>query len=93
MLIKNKQDLFVTWMESGRNWDHVTLSVQRSMEQRNRSRSGWIAKQGKVLKEEWKNDLPKLEGLLKARTDAGLCYDDPDFPGDEDVARLHCIRL
>ena len=82
MLVKNKQDLFQTWMECGKSWDKVAMKVDRSVTQKNRSLSGWIAKQVKTLKEDY-NDPDKLQKLLKNRIDSGLFYNDADFPDDE----------
>ena len=89
-LLKNKQDLFQTWMESGKDWDRVVLTVNRTNKQRNISESGWKAEQGKTIKENWKGDQQKLKQLLKSRVDSGLFYDDPDFPDDEDEI---CLQL
>jgi hypothetical protein len=87
MLMRNKQDLFSTWLDAGGDWDKVTMTVERTMQEKNRARSGWIATQGKVIKEQFKDNLEKATRLLNARKEAGLYYDDPDFPNDEDEAR------
>ena len=84
MLLKNKNDLFKVWMECGRNWDKVTMQVDRSIEQKNKAKSGWVAVQGKNIKKDWTGVSEKLETLLKSRFDTGMYYDDPDFPGDAD---------
>ena len=56
------------------------------MEAKNTSKQGWKAVQGKELR--GKYDETKFTKLITSRRDAGLFYEDPDFPGDVDETCL-----
>ena len=71
------------WLDSGKNWDAVCLSVQRIHSQKNESSRGWVTVQGKELA---KTHTPeKLKQLIQTRKDTGMWFESEDFPGDDDV--------
>ena len=56
--------------------------MSRSRTESNKARSGWHAVQGKNLRPHYSEK--KFTELLARRKAAGMYYEDPDFPGDEE---------
>eukprot|EP00435_Cladocopium_sp_Y103_P018957 s2662_g4.t1 len=82
MFQSNKQELFNIWLEAKQDWTACSLECERRHEQKNISTKGWKAEQGKTLKLKYTEE--KWKTILASRKAAGLYYEDPDFPGDED---------
>ena len=82
----SKVELFNFWLNSSKNWDACQLLVKRSTENKNSNLRGWEAVQGKTLRDRYSQD--KFDRIVKARQDAGLFYEDEDFPGDVDETWL-----
>ena len=79
---QNKLECFNMWLDMGKSWDAVALKVKRTHEESHESQRGWVAKQGRVLKEE--KGVEKATKIMASRKAAGLFYRDEDFPDDED---------
>ena len=77
-----KVDLFNLWCDSSRDWDSVKVEVERRTELRNKTKKGFEAVQGKVLRQ--KLTESKFSQLVASRRASGMFYEDEDFPGDED---------
>eukprot|EP00435_Cladocopium_sp_Y103_P048701 s2664_g14.t1 len=77
-----KQELFNLWMDASMDWSSTALEVQRIQEQKNVSTRGWVARQGKELRQKYDSD--KFDHLVAKRKEQGLYYEDPDFPNDLD---------
>eukprot|EP00434_Breviolum_minutum_P045418 symbB.v1.2.040712.t1/scaffold7461.1/size11127/1 len=77
---KNKNDLFTAWLDANRDWDKCRMIMRRVHSNSNESLSGWEAKPGKKLVEEYGKE--KAEALMAKRHSAGLSYDNEDFPDD-----------
>ena len=77
-----KLDLFNLWCDSDRDWDAVKLESERRTELKNKTKKGFEAIQGKVLRE--KLTAAKFAQLVASRRASGMFYEDEDFPGDED---------
>lgn len=85
---KQKLSLFGLWLDCGKKWDKVLLQVQQEQESVNLSRAQWMAAQAKDLKAKLPKE--KFEELGKKRLEAGLYYEDKDFPDDpEDCVGRH----
>ena len=82
----SKVELFNLWLDAKGDWQETKLAVERKMEAKNTSKQGWKAVQGKELR--GKYDETKFTKLITSRRDAGLFYEDPDFPGDVDETCL-----
>ena len=82
----SKVELFNFWLDSSKSWDGCQLLVKRATENKNSSLRGWEAIQGKTLRDRLSKD--KFEKIAKARQEAGLFYEDEDFPGDTDETWL-----
>ena len=82
----NKTDLFQLWLQSGRDWQKTELAVKRVVEARNTATKGWVAKQGRELKQALGEE--KFKKIAASRKASGLYYEDEDFPGDEDESHL-----
>ncbi|CAL1160360.1 unnamed protein product [Cladocopium goreaui] len=80
LLRKKKTDLFGLWLDFGEDWDRVQCEVERRAESTNLARSEWVAVQAKTLKAGMEQS--KFDELIKKRIDAGLYYQDLDFPSD-----------
>lgn len=78
----NKNELFNLWMDHDCSWDRTCLAVERIQSQSNEAKKGWYSVQGKTIKKEF--DKEKAEAIISSRKNAGLYYDCPDFPNDED---------
>jgi hypothetical protein len=78
-------ELFNIWMNTGCSWDSCCLEVERLQTTKNQTIRGWRAVQGKELRPKYTED--KFNKLISARRDAGLFYEDQDFPGDIDESR------
>ena len=79
---QNKVDCFNMWLDSGKDWDKVSLSVARIHAQHTESKRGWIAQQGKEIKKN--HSETKAKAIFAARKAAGLWYPSDDFEDDED---------
>ena len=82
----SKVELFNLWLDAKCDWEETKLAVERKMEAKNTSKQGWKAVQGKDLRDKYDED--KFTKLTNSRREAGLYYEDPDFPGDVDEACL-----
>ena len=87
----SKLECFNMWLDCGKSWDAVALQVKRKHEEETESSRGWIAKQGRTLKEE--KGAEKAAKIMQARRNAGMYYEDEDFPGDEDELSLSCSNV
>ena len=56
--------------------------MERRTELRNKTKKGFEAVQGKVLRQ--KLTESKFSQLVASRRASGMFYEDEDFPGDED---------
>ena len=83
----NRTELFNFWVDSGKSWRECELKVKRSIEARNIATKGWKAIQGKDLKKRFEDET-KYKKLVESRKASGLFYEDTDFPGDDDEARI-----
>ena len=87
MLKRKKTDLFGIWLDSEEDWDACVIEVERSQESSSLSRKQWTAIQVKDLRK----TMPeaKLNELVTRRKEAGLYYNDEDWPddGEEKCAR------
>lgn len=81
-----KLDLFNLWCDSSRCWDAVKVEAERKTMLKNRSKKGFEAIQGKVLKE--RLTAEKFAQIVASRKSTGVYYEDDDFPGDDDDSRL-----
>ena len=72
--------MFGLWLDFGEDWDRVQCEVERRAESTNLARSEWVAVQAKTLKAGMEQS--KFDELIKKRIDAGLYYQDLDFPSD-----------
>ena len=88
-MAKNKNDLFSAWLDAGRDWDKCRMIMRRVHSNSNESLSGWEAKPGKKLVEEYGKE--KAEALMTKRHSAGLSYDNEDFP-DDPLERFYWMR-
>ena len=70
------------WMDMEKDWDRVSLAVERLHAQHTEAKRGWVATQGKDLKRT--HDPTKAKAIIDARKAAGLWYASEDFPEDED---------
>ena len=70
------------------DWDACKVEVARRAECKNSSLSGWEAVQGSDLRKRYEHAPEKFEKLIAKRREQNLFYEDPDFPGDPDAARL-----
>lgn len=77
-----RKDLFNMWLDANQDWKACQLLLERKQEQVNTASRGWEAKQGKTLKEMYSKE--KYESLVASRKQAGLWYEDEDFPGDDE---------
>eukprot|EP00435_Cladocopium_sp_Y103_P028895 s2438_g7.t1 len=89
LFTSNKKELFNLWLDSNQDWEQCRLSVERKHQQRNIASRGWVAKQGKELKKQYTPE--KWESVKASRKNAGLYYEDDDFPGDDDDTGT-CVR-
>lgn len=88
-MAKNKNDLFTAWLDANRDWDKCRMIMRRVHSNSNESLSGWEAKPGKKLVEEYGKE--KAEALMAKRHSAGLSYDNEDFP-DDPLERFYWMR-
>lgn len=79
---KNRIECFNIWLESGKSWDSVALHVEREHAQSTEAKSGWIAIQGKTLKQTHSEE--KFRNLVNNRKSSGLWYPSEDFADDDD---------
>jgi len=84
----SKVELFNMWLDSGKDWSAVELTVERIQEQKSISKKGWVAVQGKELKKRYSTE-EKWEAVKTDRKNRGLFYEDDDFPDDDDDTYLH----
>ena len=80
MLRRKKTDLFGMWLDFNLDWDKVVCEVERLSQTKNLARKEWVAVQAKVLKSQMDED--KFKDLIRKRTEAGLYYNDDDWPSD-----------
>lgn len=85
----NKLELFNIWLDKNGDWDQCNLEVERQHVTKNETTRGWRAVQGKELRSKYTPE--KFDALVKSRTDAGLFYEDTDFPGDIDESKPNLI--
>ena len=80
MLRRKKNDLFGLWLDCEEDWDACVIEVERSQESSSLSRKQWTAVQVKELRK----TMPeaKLIELVAKRKEAGLYYNDDDWPED-----------
>ena len=78
----NKVELFNIWLDSGKDWDHVKLYVDRVYAQVNQSTRGYVSVKGRDLKEQYGET--KGQQLIDSRKSSGCWYADDDFPTDPD---------
>lgn len=81
----NRLELFNIWLDTNGDWNQCQLEVERKHLTKNETSRGWKAIQGKELR--GKYTAEKFDALVKARTDAGLYYEDTDFPNDIDDSK------
>ena len=81
-----QEDRYI-WLDSEEDWDACVIEVERSQESSSLSRKQWTAIQVKDLRK----TMPeaKLNELVTRRKEAGLYYNDEDWPddGEEKCAR------
>lgn len=80
---KDKLELFNIWLDCDKDWNSCKLEVERRTACKTTAEKGWEAVQGKELRKRFQ-DVSKFNQLVKARKESGLCFEDEDFPGDED---------
>lgn len=78
----NKVELFNMWLDADKSWDHTVLAVERKHQQKSTAKTGWVAQQGRDIKARLGEE--KGAAIIKARTDSGMFYKDPDFPDSID---------
>ena len=83
----NRLELFNMWLDCQKNWDNLVLQVERKHEQIHAAKSGWVAMQGRDIKAKLGEE--KAAQVIKSRTEAGLYYEDADFPECEDDFHLN----
>ena len=88
-VVRNKQDLFVAWLEAGRNWDKARMIITRTHKSESESMAGWVAKPGKEIIKEYGEEKGKQ--LMAKRFAAGLYYNHEDFESDE-LERFYYMR-
>ena len=79
--LTSKVELFNLWLDAEKDWEKCELQVERVQSQRNISKRGWIAVQGKELKKKYDTE-EKWEKVRADRVAKGLYYQDDDFPDD-----------
>ena len=79
--VTSKVELFNMWLDAEKDWDTCVLEVERIQSQRNISKRGWVAIQGKELKKRYDTE-EKWEKVRADRVAKGLYYQDDDFPDD-----------
>ena len=79
--LTSKVELFNLWLDAEKDWEKCELQVERIQSQRNISKRGWIAVQGKELKKKYDTE-EKWEKVRADRVAKGLYYQDDDFPDD-----------
>lgn len=72
------------WLDSGKDWDKVTLMVERVHAAETEAKRGWIAVQGKDIKKN--HDAAKADALIQLRKTTGMWYPSEDFENDDDDA-------
>lgn len=77
----NKTDLFNVWMDSGKDWQKTELMVEGKQTNEVLSRKEMVAVKAKKIIEEYGDE--KGKALIKRRREAGLYYEDEDWPTDE----------
>jgi len=80
---QNKEDLFHVWRKNGKDWDKCQLLIDRRAEKVTESKGKKQMVKVRTLVNEGM-PLKKAEALKERRKSQGLCYEDPDFPGDKD---------
>ena len=78
----NRLECFNMWLDSGKNWDQVALEVKRVHSQETEAKSGFVAMQGKTIKENHSEE--KALKIIQLRKETGLWYKSEDFPDDDD---------
>ena len=71
-------------MDKGEDWGECKLHVEREIEQKNKSKKGWHAVQGKELRGKFNEE--KFKKVVATRKAQGMYYEDDLFPGDDDEA-------
>jgi len=80
----NRIDCFNMWLDYDKDWDRVSLAVERLHRQETESKQGLVAVQGKTIKQT--HSLEKAESIMESRKSSGLWYQSEDFPDDPDEA-------
>ena len=81
----NRLELFNLWLDNNGDWDKCTLEVERQHLTKNETTRGWKAVPGKELRSKYTKE--KFEALVQSRKNAGLFYEDTDFPDDIDDSK------
>lgn len=84
----NKTCLFGMWLDSGKDWNQCSLTLERTLKQKNESEKGWCAVQGRELKKKYEGNPKKYQKLVESRKKSGLWYPDDDFPDDDEEPRF-----
>ena len=87
--LSKKKELFNLWLDAGQDWTDTQVSLDRKLTQRNQSKRGWTAIQGKDLKKRYEDNPEKYKTVIASRRANGLFYEDADFPTDPDEPWLH----
>jgi len=80
----NRIDCFNMWLDYDKNWDQVSLAVERLHRQETESKQGLVAVQGKTIKQS--HSLEKATAIMESRKSNGMWYQSEDFPDDPDEA-------
>ena len=76
------------WLDSGKDWNQCSLTLERTLKQKNESEKGWCAVQGRELKKKYEGNPEKYQKLVESRKKSGLWYPDDDFPDDDEEPRF-----
>lgn len=78
----NRIDCFNMWLDCEKNWDQVSLAVERLHQHETEAKQGMIAIQGKTIKATHSKE--KADAIIEARKQNGMWYASEDFPDDDD---------
>ena len=74
------------WLDFDKDWDRVSLAVERMHRQETEAKQGMVAVQGETLKDTHSKE--KAEAIIASRKASGMWYESEDFPDDPDEPRL-----
>lgn len=80
----NKVETFNMWLDAGKDWDKVSIQVERIHAADTEAKRGWIAVQGKDIRKT--HESTKAETIIQLRKSTGMWYPSEDFENDDDDA-------